>query len=172
MTTEELVKRLNTNNWLNWVDAELEVNKYGESYVTIYSPFGSEEIAVPCDATNWLNVHYDWSTGSDEFTAPMREFISSLISQYLNTPVSKRKTEKKYRVRLQGFNQGNHQYLSTDSNPYMGQIFASTWDPCYKQVFTKSELEAIQNRPQFKGVVWFRELIKDGLREFKGDDND
>lgn len=99
MTTEELVKRLNTNNWLNWVDAELEVNKYGESYVTIYSPFGSEEIAVPCDATNWLNVHYDWSTSSDEFTAPMREFISSLISQYLNTPVSKRKTEKKYRLR-------------------------------------------------------------------------
>lgn len=98
MTTEELVKRLNTNNWLNWVDAELEVNKYGESYVTIYSPFGSEEIAVPCDATNWLNVHYDWSISSDEFTAPMREFISSLISQYLNTPVSKRKTEKKYRL--------------------------------------------------------------------------
>lgn len=96
----------------------------------------------------------------------------SLLTSYYQTPLDERESNKKYRVRLQGFNQGNHQYLSTDSNPYMGQIFASTWDPCYKQVFTKSELEAIQNRPQFKGVIWFRELIKDGLREFNGDDND
>ena len=114
----------------------------------------------------------EWSYGKN--LTPDVDWVKMqlLLAEYYQTPLDERKSEKKYRVRLQGFNQGNHQYLSTDNNPYMGQIFASTWDLCYKQVFTKSELEAIQNRPQFNGVVWFRELIKNGLREFNGDDNE
>lgn len=127
------------------------------------------------DEDGFIQIRKDgiaWTYSKDVSSDSVWAKVSSLIAEYYQTPLDERKTEKKYRVRLQGFNQGNHQYLSTDSNPYMGQIFASTWDPCYKQVFTKSELEAIQNRPQFKDVVWFRELIKDGLREFNGDDDE
>lgn len=125
------------------------------------------------DEDGFIQIRKDgiaWTYSKDISSYSVWVKASLLIAEYYQTPLDERKSEKKYRVRLQGFNRGNHQYLSTDNNPYMGQIFASTWNPCYNQVFTKSELEAIQNRPQFKGVIWFRELIKDGLREFNGDD--
>lgn len=128
----------------------------------------SESVEQIVAQKNGINLNFSKSISPDSDWAK----AFSLLTSYYQTPLDERESKKKYRVRLKGFNQGRHQYLSTDSNPYMGQIFASTWDPCYKQVFTKDELNAIRNRPQFKSIVWFNELIRDGLEEFKRTDND
>lgn len=168
MKTSELIKKLSDYG----ITVELKRTAIfpGVTYINVNNFDGHTVCRLSSKDTNWFDVSL---TGyANTFYKKTKEKVASVISEYLNTPLDERDPKKKYRVRLQGFNQGNHQYLSTDSNPYMGQIFASTWGPCYKQVFTKSELEAIQNRPQFKNVGWFRELIKDGLREFNGDDNE
>lgn len=99
MTTEELIEQLNVEDRVSDdISAGLRMGADGEKYVVIYTPDDVEMLAVPTNATNWLDVHYNWYTSSDDIAAPAREIISSLISQYLNTPISERKPEKKYRL--------------------------------------------------------------------------
>ena len=99
MKTEELIEHLNTENRISDdINAGLGMGADSKKYVVIYTPDDVEILAVPINATNWLNVHYNWYESSDDIAEPAREIVSSLISQYLNTPVSERKPKKKYRL--------------------------------------------------------------------------
>lgn len=91
--------------------------------------------------------------------------VLTLLSKYYQTPLNKREAEKRYRIRLRGFNSSNgHQYLTTDRN---GKVFACAWSPHLniKQIFTQDELNEIRNRPCFKSIAWFDELVARGLEE-------
>ena len=95
MTTEELIKQLNANGWTN---SSLVTEEKGQDYISICAPFNDEVMGVPVDATNWLNVKLDYFEARDGLTGAVREYVSSLVTQYLNTPISERKPEKKYRL--------------------------------------------------------------------------
>ena len=98
MTTEELIQQLNVNNWTN---SSLITEEKGQDYISICAPFNDEVMEVPVDATNWLNVKLDYFEARNSLTGVAREYVSSLVSQYLNTPIGERKPEKKYRLVLQ-----------------------------------------------------------------------
>lgn len=95
MTTEELIKQLNANGWTN---SSLITEEKIQDYISICAPFNDEVMEVPVDATNWLNVKLDYFEARDGLTGAVREYVSSLVTQYLNTPISERKPGKKYRL--------------------------------------------------------------------------
>lgn len=148
MTTEELIEHLNTENRISDdINAGLRMGADSKKYVVIYTPDDVEILAVPINATNWLNVHYNWYESSDDIAAPAREIVSSLISQYLNTPVSKRKTEKKYRLRWLDSDDPK-----LDHETYLGRDYPDSggydWVTCNKdmaEVFTEHELEKLKD---------------------------
>lgn len=91
----------------------------------------------------------------------------AITKEFLDTPINKRYLEIRYRLRLKGFNSDNGpQYLTTAGD----KVFAYAWRYGLKQSFTLAELENIHNRPQFKSVVWFDELMKSGLEEVSSND--
>lgn len=108
MTTEELIQQLNVNGWTN---SSLITEEKGQDYISICAPFNDEVMGVPVDATNWLNVKLDYFEARDGLTGAVREYVSSLVTQYLNTPVSKRKTEKKYRLAAVRYNHESKYYV-------------------------------------------------------------
>lgn len=90
-----------------------------------------------------------------------------ITKEFLDTPLDKRSLEIRYRLRLKGLDSDNGpQYLTTAGD----KVFACAWRYGLKQSFTLAELENIRNRPQFKSVVWFDELMKSGLEEVDSDD--
>lgn len=91
----------------------------------------------------------------------------AITKEFLDTPIDKRYLEIHYCLRLKCFNSDNGpQYLTTAGD----KVFACAWRCGLKQTFTLAELENIRNRPQFKSVVWFDELMKSGLEEVDSDD--
>ena len=118
---------------------------------------------IPEDATNFIEID-TWATSNSLYwKKPDREYLSALIEAFLYTPINERFPEKKYRVRLIGFNSDNgRQYLTTDD---IKNVFACAWNPSLKQTFTMDEINKIKNCSQFKSVIWFDELIRNGLEE-------
>lgn len=99
----------------------------------------------------------------------IRAKLSALIMELLETPIKERFSEKKYRVRLKCFNSDNgHQYLTMEKKLGSGKVFACALRSGVKQEFTPTELNEISNRPQFKSVPWFQEMVKAGIEPVEG----
>ncbi len=144
MTTEELIKQLNVNGWTN---SSLITEEKGQDYISICAPFNDEVMEVPVDATNWLNVKLDYFEVRDSLTGVTREYVSSLVSQYLNTPIGERKPEKKYRLRWLDSDDPK-----LDHETYLGRDYPDSggynWVTCNKdmaEVFTEHELEKLKD---------------------------
>ena len=120
-----------------------------------------EVIDIPNGATNLLEINFIESYSRYNFGKPSREYLSALIDEYLQTPLEER--FPRYRIRLHGFRSDNgKQYLTTDD---IKNVFACAWNPSLKQTFTMDEIYKIKNCSQFKSVIWFDELIRNGLEE-------
>lgn len=144
MTTEELIKQLNVNGWTN---SSLITEEKGQDYISICAPFNDEVMEVPVDATNWLNVKLDYFEAHNSLTGVAREYVSSLVSQYLNTPLAERKPEKKYRLRWLDSDDPK-----LDHETYLGRDYPDSggynWVTCNKdmaEVFTEHELEKLKD---------------------------
>ena len=119
----------------------------GQDYISICAPFNDEVMEVPVDATNWLNVKLDYFEAHNSLTGVAREYVSSLVSQYLNTPLAERKPEKKYRLRWLDSDDPK-----LDHETYLGRDYPDSggynWVTCNKdmaEVFTEHELEKLKD---------------------------
>ena len=88
--------------------------------------------------------------------------LLNLINKFVNTPVDKRFSEKKYRVRLKGFNSNNGQQYLTAGRSGENRLFACALKPGLKQEFTSDEINEIINRLDFKGT-WRTDMVRTGL---------
>lgn len=153
MTTKELIEKLKPILEIE----DVTIGENGEIHVWIG---GVISLLIPNNAKTWFEIsHYEKVTAG-AFNDAERVYVSSLINQFLSTPLEDR--EAKYRVRLRGLNSVNgHQYLSTDRQDVKSaKFFACAERPDLKQEFTQEELNDIANRYQFKGVGWFQDLIR------------
>ena len=131
---------------------------------------------------NWflrIDLNTGWTGVAQDFTASLDDTVTradlarvmEVVQQLVETPVSERFPEKKYRIRFSGLNSDNgHQYLSTDSDGINGHFFACGLRFDLKQEFTVGEIEKLLNRPAFRFVPWFRELIRNNKEEVKDDE--
>ena len=153
MKTNELIKRINQNRRM--------FAEFDDGTISICDDAGKLLLEIPSEATNWLEIYGMINNFYDCFEKRSREYLSALIDEYLQTPLEER--FPRYRIRLHGFRSDNgKQYLTTDD---IKNVFACAWNPSLKQTFTMDEIYEIKNCSQFKSVIWFDELIRNGLEE-------
>lgn len=153
MTTKELIEKLKPILEIE----DVTIGENDEIHVWIG---GIISLLIPNNAKTWFEISNYEKVTAGAFDDTERVYVSSLINQFLSTPLEDRET--KYRVRLRGFNSENgHQYLTAqDDNVRATRFFACAEKPDLKQEFTQDELNVIANRNQFKGVGWLQDLIR------------
>ncbi|WP_242363487.1 hypothetical protein [Limosilactobacillus antri] len=153
MTTKELIEKLKPILEIE----DVTIGENDEIHVWIG---GMISLLIPNNAKTWFEISNYEKVTAGAFNDAERVYVSSLINQFLSTPLEDR--EAKYRVRLRGFNSENgHQYLTAqDDNVRATRFFACAEKPDLKQEFTQDELNVIANRNQFKGVGWLQDLIR------------
>ena len=153
MTTKELIEKLKPILEIE----DVTIGENDEIHVWIG---GIISLLIPNNAKTWFEISNYEKVTAGAFDDTERVYVSSLINQFLSTPLEDR--EAKYRVRLRGFNSSNgHQYLTADrENVNSAKFFACAERPDLKQEFTREELDIIANRNQFKGVGWLQDLIR------------
>ena len=116
---------------------------------------------IPEDATNFIEID-TWATSNSLYwKKPDREYLSALIEEFLHTPINERYPEKKYRVRLIGFNSDNgRQYLTTEGDSLNSKFFACALRSDLKQEFTMNEINQLANSTRFKAIPWIRDLLR------------
>lgn len=156
MKTNELVKKLNA------IDGVFAIKQNDR---IVISPHDETDyfINIPIDATSFLDLDIFVTSPSLYFAKNVRELVSAIIDEFLTTPIEERSPEKKYRVRLRGFNSDNgHQYLTTKKTDGESRVFACALRTDLKQEFTFDEINKIINRPAFKGT-WVLDMIRAGI---------
>lgn len=101
MTTDELIKRLNNNERI-----KAESDAKG---IVVYNDSGNVLLAIPFEATNFLEIVFNDQLPADSMGKTSREYVAAQIEEYLQTPIEQRKLEKKYYLLAR----------SGDSWPYM-----------------------------------------------------
>lgn len=97
MKTTELIKKLKENKR---VDVVVIMALDGVKKLTILNDMSNPLFIIPTTATNWLeleNVHSQLI--ADSLGTKSRKYVSAQISEYLNTPLNKRESVKKYRLK-------------------------------------------------------------------------
>lgn len=126
-------------------------------------------LLVPEKATNFMEVYFCIDNQGMYFTKANREKLSALIEEFLHTPIKERFPEKKYRVRLIGFNSDNgSQYLTTEGDSLNDKFFACALRSDLKQEFTMNEINQLANSTQFRAVPWFQDLMRN-IEPVEGD---
>lgn len=94
MTTEELIKKLKENKR---VDVVVITAIDGVKKLVILNDMSNPLFRLPTTATNWLELESVHSQLiADSLGKESREYVAEQISEYLDTPLDKRKPEKKY----------------------------------------------------------------------------
>lgn len=153
MKIDEFVKKVNERDGMR----AKEVDKG----IVIGTPNNMGIFSIPEDATNFIEID-TWATSNSLYWSKSnREYLSALIEEFLHTPIKKRFPEKKYRVRLIGFNSDNgRQYLTTEGDSLNSKFFACALRSDLKQEFTMNEINQLANSPQFRAIPWIQDLLR------------
>lgn len=145
MTTEELIKKLKENKR---VDVVVITALDGVKKLVILNDMSNPLFRLPTTATNWLELESVHSQLiADSLGKESREYVAEQISEYLDTPLDKRKPEKKYRLRWLDSDDPK-----LDHETYLGRDYPDSggynWVTCNKdmaEVFTEHELEKLKD---------------------------
>ena len=145
MTTEELIKKLKENKR---VDVFVITALDGVKKLIILNDMSNPLFRLPTTATNWLELESVHSQLiADSLGKESRECVAEQISEYLDTPLDKRKPEKKYRLRWLDSDDPK-----LDHETYLGRDYPDSggynWVTCNKdmaEVFTEHELEKLKD---------------------------
>lgn len=111
---------------------------------------------IPEDATNFIEIE-TWVTSNRLYwTKPDREYLSTLIEEFLHTPVKERFPGKKYTVQVFPVDDG---YLNMDDNGYVctddiDQICGT------RTQFTQQEIDSFKQRDDI-AIDWNKAKIKE-----------
>lgn len=103
MTTEELVLQINRNHRVRAEKIDGRIFVYND---TSHLLFTFDE-----KATNFLDFTFNDQLPSDSMGKASREYITAQIEEYLQTPIEKRKSEKKYAIAWASDDDGTANYL-------------------------------------------------------------
>lgn len=126
-----------------------ESNGFLHMYRRDFGVYANCFLEMPIDATNWDSICSDWDCLSNIEPQDLAR-VMDVIQRLLDTPVKKRSSEKKYRLRwIDDRNEKtNYVYLAVDA----------TW--CivtlkdFADIFTESELEQLKkDNPRFAPAI-------------------
>lgn len=148
MTTDELIKRLNKNERIKAEsDAKgiVVYNDSGAGGIVVYNDSGNVLLAIPFEATNFLEIVFNDQRPADSMGKASREYITAQIEEYLQTPIDKRQSEKKYALAWDGDDNGKLNYFVKHNGGWFLVNKRSDQLPD-EALFTQSELDQIGER--------------------------
>lgn len=159
MKIDEFIEKLNE---LGSLRAERD-----NDLVRFYSKHSADDeyfFIINCKYDSFEDAYADWDCLDDDVDPVDLCEALNLANEFLNTPIDERFPEKKYRVRLVGFNSENgKQYLTTeydDANPLGHKFFACAPHKGLKQEFTMNEINQFANSTRFKDIPWIQDLLR------------
>ena len=154
MTTEELIKKLKENKQ---VDVVVITALDGVKKLVILNDMSNPLFRLPTTATNWLELESVHSQLiADSLGKESREYVAEQISEYLDTPLDKRKPEKKYRLRwMDDEDDGTHNYLDNRNG-----IWSCETDT---RLYTESDIKQLKelNPHLAPAIEAMKEEVKD-----------
>ena len=157
MTTEELIKKLKENKR---VDVVVITALDGVKKLVILNDMSNPLFRLPTTATNWLELESVHSQLiADSLGKESRECVAEQISEYLDTPLDKRKPEKKYTVRTIADNNDSYLVCTAEGNYFFGCL--NMHDAYGDQVsFTKDEIEEMK-LDDYLAIDWDKATIEE-----------
>lgn len=145
MTTEELVLQINRNHRVRAEKIDGRIFVYND---TSHLLFTFDE-----KATNFLDFTFNDQLPSDSMGKASREYITAQIEEYLQTPIDKRQSEKKYALAWDGDDNGKSNYFVKHNGGWFLVNKRSDQLPD-EALFTQSELDRIKwDAPWLSGAI-------------------
>ena len=113
---------------------------------------------IPEDATNFIEID-TWATSNSLYwKKPDREYLSSLIEEFLHTPIKERFPEKKYRLRWLNDMDGDPNYADYSHGTWFWETNKDD-----AKIYTEKELQQLKiNNPRFAPAIdAMKELVED-----------
>ena len=108
--------------------------------IAIGTPNNMGIFSIPEDATNFIEID-TWATSNSLYWKKEdREYLSTLIEEFLHTPVKERFPEKKYCLRWID----DHDHCKNYLNLYSDGVWDFVDDEIDAVIFTESELEQLK----------------------------
>lgn len=137
MKTKELINKLNNYGF----KARLESTSY-ITYIDIESATGHDVCQLSIKDTSWFDVDLS-EYGRNTMAEGDKEFISSVVNDYLATPITERYPEKKYTIRTIADSNDSYLIRTAGGNYFFGCL--KMRDSYGDQVsFTKDEIEEMK----------------------------
>lgn len=138
-----------------------ESNVFLHMYHRDLNTYNNWFLEMPIDATNWDYICSDWDCLPNIEPQDLAR-VMDVIQRLLDTPVKKRSSEKKYRLRWIDDRKGKANYVYSDID--------DTWRVVtlkhFADIFTESELEQLKkDNPRFAPAI-------DAMKEEVKDDED
>lgn len=160
MTTDELIKRLNKNE-------RIKAESVAKGIV-VYNNSGNALLAIPFEATNFLEIVFNDQLPADSMGKSSREYVAAQIEEYLQTPIKERPREL-YTLVWPCDGDGTSNWLARQD----GNWILSTNDPSgfpREALFSQKDLdEIVRRQPFMKSVI---EALKQKVPVLKESSND
>lgn len=132
MKTKEFIEKVNEHDGMQ--------AKKLYTKIAIGTPNNMGIFSIPEDATNFIEID-TWATiNSLYWKKEDREYLSTLIEEFLHTPVEERFPEKKYCLRWIDDHDHCKNYLNLNSDG----VWDFVDDEIDAEIFTESELEQLK----------------------------
>ena len=103
MTADELIERLNKNERISAVIDDDTIHVFGEGHRVL--------MVLNIQDTNFFDLYIDHEAAFDCLGKGSRDYVCNQIAEYLQTPIEKRKSEKKYALAWARDDNGQSNYF-------------------------------------------------------------
>lgn len=128
----EFVKKVNQNDRME--------AKMVDGVITIYDDEEHEVLNIPCNANNLLEFSWRVRYYGYVFGKSSRDYLSSLIEEFVHTPVDERFSEKRYVLPIGKDSDGDIMYIEPDAD---GVVIESGEKPTK---YTEEELKQYKEK--------------------------
>ena len=147
MKIEEAIEIINGSTSTVSVKESNDVLQISSKNTAIY---GDWFLKMPMNAISWESIRKEWGGLSPDIKAIDLARVMDVIQRLLDTPVKKRSSEKKYRLRWIDDRNGKTNYVYLDINATWHMITLGD----FADTFTESELEQLKkDNPRFAPAI-------------------
>lgn len=155
MTNEEFIKTVREYNSAN---GELNAGENNSKDITVFYQ-DTSILIIPFGAVSWFDLQFVSNALDYSFFNKDKKFLEGKVQALLDTPIKKRLSEKRYRLRWIDDNDGSPNYL--DIGTFSTWVFHTGKGNA--DVFTESEVQKLkEENPRFaKAIDAMKEPMED-----------
>ena len=125
--------------------------------------YGDWFLKMPMNAISWESIRKEWGGLSPDIKAIDLARVMDVIQRLLDTPVKKRSSEKKYRLRWIDDRNGKANYVYLDIDATWRMVTLKN----FADIFTESELEQLKtDNPHLAPAI---DAMKEEVKDKEGE---